>query len=352
MKVGIVGFSGAGKTTIFNALTGLQAEVGPHGRRGKANLGMITVPDPRVEALAQLYQPKRVAFAKVEFVDLIGPTQSSSSAGSSLGAEAIAPMREADALVQVVCGFANPALADEAEPARDLRAFEDELILTDLIQIEKRLERLKKEAKKGREPELLQRCQVQLEAGQPLRRLELAGEDRQLINGFRFLSQKPFLALLNSAEPLTDEAVDPAFVQAATADQLAWLTICGQEEMEIAQLDAEAQLEFLRDLGLQEPASHRFIRAAYQLLDLISFLTAGSDECRAWPIKRGTTALKAAGKIHSDIERGFIRAEVVAFDDFIALGSEARCREAGKLRLEGKNYPVRDGDIIHFRFNV
>jgi len=348
MKVGIVGFSGAGKTTIFNALTGLQAEVGPHGRRGKANLGVISVPDPRVEALARIYQPKRVVFAKVEFVDLIAPAQN----GSSLAAEAIAPMREADALVQVVRGFANPALAGEAEPAGELRAFADELILTDLVQIEKRLERLKKEGKKGREPELLQRCRAQLEAGLPLRRLELSDEDRRLIGGFRFLSQKPFLALLNSAEPLANEAVDPDFVQAATADQLDWLTICGLEEMEIAQLDAEAQLEFLRDLGLEEPASHRFIRAAYSLLELISFLTAGADECRAWPIKRGTTALKAAGKIHSDIERGFIRAEVVAFDDFIALGSEARCREAGKLRLEGKNYPVRDGDIIHFRFNV
>lgn len=352
MKVGIVGFSGSGKTTIFNTLTGLHAEVGLHGRKGKANLGVIPVPDPRIEALAQIYNPKRKVFAKIEFVDLIGPSEVSANGSSSLGPEAVAAMREAEALVHVVRAFPNPALADEADPVRDLKTFEDELVLTDLIQIEKRLERLEKEGQQGHERDLLQRCHEHLAAGRPLRELVLTADARTLISSFRFLSQKPMLVLLNTAKTIPDESVDPKFVEAAAAHKIDWMTLSGQEEMEISQLDPKSQLEFLRDLGLQEPARDRFIRAAYHTLDLISFLTVGKEECRAWPIKRGSPAQQAAGKIHSDIERGFIRAEVIAYDDFIKLGSEAHCREAGKLRLEGKDYLVHDGDIITFRFNV
>lgn len=352
MKVGIVGFSGSGKTTIFNTLTGLQAEVGLHGRKGKANLGVIPVPDPRIEALAQIYNPKRKVFAKIEFVDLIGPSEVSANNSSSLGPEAVAAMRDAEALVHVVRAFANPALADEADAVRDLKTFEDELVLTDLIQIEKRLERLEKEQPRGHERDVLQRCHEHLAAGRPLRELALTAAARSIISSFRFLSQKPMLVLLNAAKTIPGEAADPKFVEAATARKIDWMALSGQEEMEISQLDPESQLEFLRDLGLQEPARDRFIRAAYQTLDVISFLTVGKEECRAWPIKRGSTAQQAAGKIHSDIERGFIRAEVIAYEDFIKLGSEAHCREAGKLRLEGKEYVVRDGDIITFRFNV
>ncbi len=352
MKVGIVGFSGSGKTTIFNTLTGLHAEVGLHGRKGKANLGVIPVPDPRVDALAQIYNPKRKVFAKIEFVDLIGPSEVSANSSSSLGPEAVAAMREAEALVHVVRAFHNPALADEANPVRDLKTLEDELVLTDLIQIEKRLERLEKEQHQGHERDVLKRCHEHLAVGRPLRELELTADARTVISSFRFLSQKPMLVLLNTAKTISSEAVDQKFVEATAAHQIDWLALSGQEEMEISQLDSASQLEFLRDLGLQEPARDRFIRTAYHTLDLISFLTVGKEECRAWPIKRGSTAQQAAGKIHSDMERGFIRAEVIPFGDFIKLGSEAHAREAGKLRLEGKDYLVHDGDIITFRFNV
>ncbi len=353
MKVGIVGFSGSGSTTIFNTLTGLQAEVGPHGRKGKANLGVIDVHDPRVDVLAQRYTPpKRRVYAKIEFIDLIGPSEANT--GSALSAEAITLMRDVDALVHVVRDFANPALASESAPARDLKAFEEELILSDLVQIDKRLEKLEKDhgPEHAREREVLKHCHDQLSVGRPLRQLTLTPDVLTLIAGFCFLSQKPLLALLNTAKTISAEAVDRKFVEAAAAQKIAWLALSGQEEMEIAQLDPESQLEFLKDLGLTEPARERFIRAAYKTLDLISFLTVGKDECRAWPIKRGATALQAAGKVHSDMERGFIRAEVVAFEEFIKLGSEAHAREAGKLRLEGKEYIVRDGDMIHFRFNV
>jgi len=353
MKVGLVGFSGSGSTTIFNTLTGLQAEVGPHGRKGKANLGVIDVPDSRVDTLAQLYTPpKRKVFAKIEFIDLIGPSEANT--GSALSAEAITLMRDVDALVHVVRAFVNPALAGEADPARDLKAFEDELILSDLVQIDKRLEKLEKDRspEHARERDALKRCQEHLVSGRPLRQLTLTPDVLTLVAGFCFLSQKPMLALLNTAKTVPVEAVDPKFVEATAAQKIDWMILSGQEEMEITQLDAETQLEFLKDLGLREPARDRFIRAAYKTLDLISFLTVGKDECRAWPIKRGTTARQAAGKVHSDMERGFIRAEVIAFEEFIKLGSEAHAREAGKLRLEGKDYLVRDGDMIHFRFNV
>jgi GTP-binding protein YchF len=353
MKVGLVGFAGSGKTTIFNTLTGLAAEVGGYGGREKANIGVIKVPDARIEKLAELYNPKKKTFAEISFVDVAGPQgDAGERSESGLDSKLVQHMREVDALVHVVRGFDNPMLLQAADPVRDIRAFDDELMLTDLVQIENRIARLKKEKDSGREQELMDRLKAALEDERPLRDLEISSEELTLITGFRFLSHKPLLLLLNVGEAAA--SADPAgeIKDLAATKGLSLISMSGSTEMEIARLDADEQKDFLQDLGVSEPARDRFIRAAYMQLDLISFLTSGEDECRAWDIRRGTIAQKAAGRIHSDIERGFIRAEVVKFEDLIELGSEARCREQGKLRLEGKEYVVQDGDVIHFRFNV
>lgn len=353
MKVGLVGFAGSGKTTLFNTLTGLAAEVGGYGAKEKANVGVIKVPDTRVDELAKLFNPKKQTFAEISFVDVAGPpTETGDRAEGGLDPKLVQHMRDVDALVHVVRGFDNPMLLQEADALRDVRAFDDELVLTDLVQVENRIQRLKKEKGKEREAELMEQLKTALEEERPLRDLELTAEDLTLMAGFRFLSLKPLLLLLNVDESGAASEPPADLVDLARSKGLSVIAMAGKVEMEIAQLDAEEQREFLSDLGIKEPARDRFIRAAYALLDLISFLTAGEDECRAWSIRRGTIAQKAAGAIHSDIERGFIRAEVVRFEDLIALGSEARCREQGKLRLEGKEYVVQDGDVVHFRFNV
>jgi GTP-binding protein YchF len=353
MKVGLVGFAGSGKTTVFNTLTGLAAEVGGYGAKEKANVGVIKVPDERVDRLAELFNPKKKTFAEISFVDVAGPqADEAERAEGGLDPKLVQHMREVDALVHVVRAFDNPMLLAEADPVRDIRAFDDELMLTDLVQVENRIARLKKEKDSAREAAMMEKLKAALEAERPLRYLDLAQEELALIAGFRFLSLKPLLLLLNVGEDDAASQAPAAVVDAAEAKALSVIAMSGKVEMEIAQLTAEEQSEFLQDLGIAEPARDRFIRAAYKLLDLISFLTSGEDECRAWSIKRGTTAQRAAGTIHSDIERGFIRAEVVRFEDLSELGSEARCREAGKLRLEGKEYVVQDGDVIHFRFNV
>jgi len=350
MKVGLVGFPGSGKTTVFNALTGLSAETGFGAARGRTNLGTVKVPDDRVAAQAGLYRPKKTTLAEITFSDVAAA--SAGGHGQSLDEATLRAMREVDALCQVVRGF--PGAAGEApEPLAEAKGLEDEMNLADLILIEKRLERLAKEKAKTGEAELLGTLKAALEAGTPLRRLEgLSPDTWASLAGYRFLTQKPLLLVLNVAE---DQAAAPAPEDLARHIREAGLglvVLAGLVEMDIAQMSPEDQREFVASLGLAEPAIARFLREAYALLDLISFLTAGEDECRAWPIRRGLTAPKAAGKIHSDIERGFIRAEVTHWDDLVRLGSEARCREAGKLRSEGKEYVVHDGDVINFRFNV
>lgn len=353
MKVGLVGFAGSGKTTIFNTLTGLTAEVGGYGAKEKANIGVIKVPDGRIDQLAELFHPKKQTYAEISFVDVAGPqADDPTRSESGLDAKLVQHMREVDALVHVVRAFDNPMLLQDADPIRDIQSFDSELLLTDLVQIENRIVRLKKERDSTRERELLERLKGELEAEHLLRDVELAPEESAMLAGFRFLSLKPLLVLLNVGEDAAASQPSEAVKTVAESKHLGLIQMAGKTEMEIAELAPEEQRDFLQDLGINETARDRFIRAAYSLLDLISFLTAGEDECRAWPIKRGTSAQKAAGKIHSDIERGFIRAEVVRIEDLLEFKSEARCREQGKLRLEGKEYPVQDGDVIHFRFNV
>jgi GTP-binding protein YchF len=348
MKVGIAGFPRSGKTTIFNALSGQQADVG--GFTDKVHLGSIKVPDARIDWLSEHFQPRKTTYAEMVFVDFPAPADGGSSGALDQGT--LTQMREVDALVQVVRGFTDSLAAQPPDPVRDLNNFRGELVLADLAIVEKRLERLRKEKGKEREIALLQRCRDALDAEQPLRLLDLAPEEVTALSGFGFISRLPMMLVLNVAEDDVGADLPPALRQALEADKIEGLVLSGKIEMEISALEAADRQAFLEDLGLKETARDRFIRAAYQLLDQISFLTAGEDEVRAWTIKRGTTAVKAAGKIHSDIERGFIRAEVTAFGDFQHYGSDAKCREAGKLRLEGKDYIVQDGDIVHFRFNV
>jgi ribosome-binding ATPase len=341
MKIGLVGFPGSGKTTVFNALTGLSAETGMGAARGKTNLGVVKVPDPRVDALTRLYSPKKKTYAEITFSDVAAQAGGGGSA-RGLDRQVLNAMREVDALCQVVRAFDDPMQPEAAAPLREVGDLEAEMILADLELVEKRLERLKKEKGNPREVAALTTLKGALEAEKPLRSVELSDEEATLFSGFRFLTQKPLLLVQNVDEGKLAEKppVEGMVVLSAKVEQ------------DIAQMSEEEQKEFVSALGLDEPAKNRFVRSAFSLLDLISFLTAGPDECRAWSIRRGTPAQRAAGKVHSDIERGFIRAEVIRVEDLLALGSEGKCREAGKLRLEGKEYVVQDGDVINFRFNV
>ena len=350
MKIGLVGLPGAGKTTVFNALTGLAAGTGPAGGRGKTNLGVVKVPDPRVDALAAIFKPRRTVYAEVRFSDVAG----NPAAGRGLEPSTLAAMREMDAMAQVVRGFPGPAAGEPPRPPGELADFEAETILADAEVVERRLGRLRKgeRATFQREQELLERIEGHLDGARPLRSLELSEAEWGSFSGFGFLSRKPTMAVLNVPEAQAAAQL-PDDVRAFCAERgLPVLALSAPVEAEIAQLAPEERAAFASEMGLEEPAQDRFIRQAYALLDLISFFTVGADEVRAWTIRRGTPAQQAGGKIHSDIERGFIRAEVMHHEDLLRLGSEARVREAGKLRLEGKEYVIRDGEIAHFRFNV
>jgi ribosome-binding ATPase len=342
MKVGLIGSRGAGKTTIFNMLTGLSAQVGGFGTKEEVHLGVIKVPDVRIDRLSQIFKPKKTTYAEIRFTDF-RPNQGEDNLKSN--SAVVSQMREVDAIALVLGNF-----APDAKPLKDLTNLLTEMILADLAIVENRRSRLKKEKARPLEENLLERAATALENGESLRNLTFTPGEESLLTGFGFLSRKPLLVLLNQSEEKAAQASDSNYLEELKRRGLEGLALAAKAEMEIAQLDEADRAAFLQEIGIEEPARDRFIRASYGLLDLISFFTAGDDEVRAWPITQGTVARKAAGKIHSDIERGFIRAEVIAYEDFIPLGSEAKCKEAGKLRLEGKDYVVRDGDIVHFRF--
>lgn len=343
MKIGIVGFAGSGKTTLFNALTGQNAPTGYGSSR--VNLGAIKVPDRRVDRLAEIDDPRKLTYAEVTFADVPG-----GRGKESLDPQTIGRIREMDALVQVLRGFDDGS--GDVAPSSELVAFEAELVLSDMQVIEKRLDKLRKDPSNPGFTKLLERCLEALNAEQPLRTLRFTDDDLKAISGFAFLTLKPLMVVLSRPESDASSPLPDDLVAAAAARHLELMPLCGAVECEIATLSAEEQQEFLAEMGLTEPASARFLRAAFAMLDLISFLTHGPDECRAWPIRRGSTAVEAANAIHSDIARGFIRAEVVRFEDLDKLGSEVACKEAGKFRVEGRDYIVQDGDICHFRFNV
>ena len=344
MKVGLLGFPGSGKSTVFGALTGLAVDTGYGARSDKAHVGVVKVPDPRIDALARLYEPKKITYAEMVFRDVAGGHE-------GLDRETLLAMREVDALCQVVRAFPDPTGAP-GDPLREIRDLETETLLADLEIAEQRVERLAKDRSDPRELEILQRIAQALENETPLRALDLDEDVRKRISGYNFLTQKPRLLVLNVPEEQAAGEAAAEIQDAASKLGLGLVVLSAAVEMDIAQMAEEEQPEFLASLGLEGPARGRFIRAAFELLDLISMLTVGPDECRAWPVARGTPAPRAAGKIHSDIERGFIRAEVTRYEDLIELGSEAKCRDAGKLGVEGKDYVIEDGDVVHFRFNV
>lgn len=357
LRAGLIGLPSTGKTTLFQLVTSArEAPRGAHGRVD-AHVGVARVPDVRLDRLTAIIQPKRKAAATVELADL------AAHGASARALVDVAPYRNADALLHVVRLFRDAAVPHpkgSIDAARDAQAMEDELILTDLGVAERRLERIERDLNKGANPDLkreqhvLVRCREALERGTPLRALELEAEDSKRLRGFQFLSAKPLLLVLNLDEadlPKAGEAVrlaglEPFLARAGTRG----VAVCAKIELEIAQLEAAEATAFMADLGLHESGLDRVIRASYDLLGYLSFFTVSEEECHAWSIPRGTVAQVAAGEVHTDMARGFIRAEVVRHEHLVARGSLAACREHGEVRLEGKDYVVQDGDVILFRF--
>ncbi len=359
LRAALIGFGQTGKTTLFQLMTSAREPSRASHGKAEATIGISKVPDSRLDRLTAMYNPRKRVAATIEFADLAMPVQ----AGAAQALVDVAAFKNADALVHVLRAFDDstvPHPAGSVNPARDAQAMEDELILADLGLTERRLERVEKDLKKGksaeldREKALLTQCRAALEEGRPLRSLDLQGEDLKRLRGFQFLSAKPLLIVLNVDEShVADDTRKAAgaagltqFLSRAATGAVA---VCAKIELEIAQLEAADAAAFLADLGLKESGLDRVIRASYELLGYISFFTVGEDECRAWSIPRNLTAPLAAGEIHSDIQRGFIRAEVVSYDALITRGSMAACHDHGEVRLEGKDYIVLDGDIINFR---
>ena len=352
MQTGIIGLPQVGKTTLFRILT--KAHVDAKGGQ-QTHVGIAKVPEPRLVELAKLYNPKKITYATVQYVDLGGMQKERMR-------ESLASLREVDAIAHVIRVFDDPSVPHaegSIDPLRDATNLELELMLSDHDQIAKRLERVDKDLKKKRDPLLehektvLEKCKAHLEAEKPLRELELTAEERKPIGGFLFLSQRPMLYVLNLGDEEAgelDTAVERHKLSALQGrPNTAVVAVCGRLEAELAEMEEKEAAELLASYGLKEPGLNRLIRATYDLMGLIAFFTAGEPEVRAWTIRKGTTAVKAAGEIHSDIEKGFIRAEVVRWDDLVAVGSIAGAKEKGQVRLEGKEYVVQEGDVILFR---
>ncbi len=362
MKIGIVGLSLSGKTTLFNALTGAQVDTAAYAGKAEAHRAVVNVPDQRLEELNLIFQPKKKTPATIEYIDLAGLSTAEQKKGG-FSDQFLGQVRTVDALLVLVRQFADesvPHPLESIDPLRDLREIETEFYISDLNIIENRSARLQKQmkAKKSdqdqREYDLLQRCRELLEQEKPLRLLSMTPEEQMLVRGYQFLSQKPLIVCVNIGEDdiRREEEVLAPFAAYRGQPNVALLAISAKIEMEMQQLLPEEAELFRNDLGITDSARERLIRTSYDLVGLISFFTVGSDEVRAWTIRRGTPAPLAAGAIHTDIERGFIRAEVVHYDDFIARKTMAQCRTDGVLRLEGRDYIVKDGDIINFRFAV
>lgn len=353
VKIGIVGLSQVGKTTLFSILTRAHGTALGSGKP-EAHVGVVRVPDPRLDRLSEMYQPKKTVHATVEYVDTPGSVIEIARTGAQM-----ASLREMDALAHVVRAFDDLSASAAVDPRRDVESVELELILSDLAVVEKRLERLEKDLKKQKSPALekehhvLLNLKAALEKQIPLREVSASAEDERITRGFTFLSSKPMLYVLNLGEKDVARA-EAAEKIAATAGlreraQTRVAAVCGKVESELAELSDSDAREFMSSYGLKESAIERLIRSSYYLLGLISFFTVGEDECRAWTIRSGTTAVGAAGEIHSDLEKGFIRAEVVKYEDLMAAGSLAEARNQGHLKLEGKDYVVHDGEIVHIR---
>jgi GTP-binding protein YchF len=346
MKVGLVGFAGSGKTTVFNTMTGLDV---PVGFGGELRFGVVRVPDPRIDTLSKIFSPKKTTYAEIAFCDVPGEHGAQKK---GLSAKALQQIRDQEALCLVLRDFDNPALDEPPDPARDLEAFLAECLLADLEAVERRLARAQKEQISTTEVATFELMKAALDDNRPIRAIPAADLPRAALRGYGFITDRPLLVALNRSEARAAEPMPVALTRRLSEVEAAGLVLSASVEAEIATLEPAEQAAFLADLGLSESALTRFIRASYGLLDLISFFTVGPDEVRAWTIRRGTKAQQAAGRIHSDLERGFIRAEVIPYAVFMEYGSEQAVKDAGRLQLEGKEYVVADGDILHVRFNV
>ncbi len=356
MRIGIIGLPQSGKTTLFRLLT----HAGDAGH--EAGLGIVKVPDPRLDYLAAVFNPKKVTPATIEVVDF-PPLAKGSAKGEGLGAQSLAQMRTVDGLLEVVRAFANPAVPhpeESIDPARDAALLDAELFLADLDMVEKRIARIDENLKrhrKGDDPReraLLARCQEALGAERPLRGLEFTPEEERLLRGFQFLTAKPLIVVANVGDQTAAEVwKDLApLLEAPASPRRTVLKVAAKAEAELAELPPEDAATFRKELGLDAPAQEALVRACDDVLDLITFYTGEGSELRAWAIPEGSTALQAAGTIHSDMEKGFIKAEVVAFEELKVGGGMAGARKRGTLRLEGKDYPVKDGDVLTIRFNI
>ncbi|MBN2323220.1 MAG: redox-regulated ATPase YchF [Spirochaetes bacterium] len=339
MQVGIVGLPRSGKSTLFRALSS--------GTDG--GIATVKVPDGRIAALSDMFRPKKTTYPSILFRDIDIALEDD----GSFSTNTVQAMREADAVAVVVRNFKNDAVAHPkvtVDPLRDLKEIEDMLFLTDLLQIERRLDRLEREHKKDAEYKVLSRIGAGLEEGRAIYRQKMAENEKKSVSGFRFLSAKPLLVVLNKDENdgIPDDAVTAYCIECGYET----ITFFGRIEEEIGMLPPEEQKDFLDDIGLAGSATSRFVRSCYSMLDLISFFTVGEDEVRAWNIRRGSSAAEAAARIHTDIAKGFIRAETVLFEQFVEAGSFKVLKERGLLRLESKEYTVQDGEIMHFRFNL
>ncbi|HYE10225.1 MAG TPA: redox-regulated ATPase YchF [Patescibacteria group bacterium] len=362
MKIGLVGLPLVGKTTFFNLLTNAHAEISNFSSgKTSANIGTAKIPDHRIDFLSAMYKPKKITYAQIDFIDVPGLVSGSSS-GKGIGNQFLEDIRKVDALVHIVRAFENPDVLHSdgsIDPIRDIENISLELLFADLGVIDNRIARIQSTRKVTKENleelEVLKKCKDGLEKGQLLHQIKLTEDEKELLKSFSFLSEKPTILVINLDE---SGLKDKSYIQKenisnyAAERNIPMIEVCAKTEMEISELPEEDRAMFMEELGIEKSGIDILSSTAYTYMGLISFLTAGEDEVRAWTIKKDTDAKKAAGKIHSDIERGFIRAEVIKYNDLHEHGTTAKLREKGLFHLEGKEYIIHDGDIINFRFNV